>query len=129
MEKAILLERQCPAVEARTHGESLSTRGCALGSLNTPVLGSKENMVFILLNKYERYCHYRSEWELSRSICQKQGKGMNEVPTSVYYVRDIRNSGWPTGRESYGHAVLVVVVGVTSHQGDGNAVHRAMQDR
>jgi len=26
--------------------------------------------------------------------------------------------GWPTGRESYGHGVLVVVVGVTPHQGE-----------
>jgi hypothetical protein len=54
---------------------------------------------------------------------------MSEVPTSVYIVRDIRNSGTPTGRESYGVAVLVVVDGVTSIQGDGRAVHRAKQDR
>jgi hypothetical protein len=36
---------------------------------------------------------------------------------------------WPTGRESYGEGVLTVVVGVTPHQGDGNAVHRAIGDR
>jgi hypothetical protein len=54
---------------------------------------------------------------------------MSEVPTSVYDVRDIRNSGWPTGRESYGHAVLGVVDGVTPIPGDGNAAHRAKQDR
>ncbi len=48
MEKAVLLERQCPAVEARTHGESLSTRGCALGSLNTPVLDSTDDRVVVI---------------------------------------------------------------------------------
>jgi len=54
---------------------------------------------------------HHPERELSGSICQKQGKGMSEIPTSVYHVRDIQNSGWPTGRESYGHGVLVVVSG------------------
>ncbi len=54
---------------------------------------------------------------------------MSRVPTSVYIVHSIRNAGWPTGGDAYGHGVLVVVVGVTSHQGDGNAVHRAKQDR
>ncbi len=33
------------------------------------------------------------------------------------------------GGDVYGHRVLIVVVGVTPHQEDGNAVHRAMQDR
>jgi hypothetical protein len=42
---------------------------------------------------------------------------MSEVPTSVYIVRGIRNSGTPTGRESYGVGVLVVVDGVTSIRG------------
>ncbi len=51
MEKAIRLELQCPEVEARTHGESLSTRGCALGSLNTPGLDSRENKIRILLKQ------------------------------------------------------------------------------
>ncbi len=37
--------------------------------------------------------------------------------------------GWPTGGDAYGHRVLVVVDGVTPIQGDGNADHRAMQDR
>ncbi|MCP3676598.1 MAG: hypothetical protein GY721_03110 [Deltaproteobacteria bacterium] len=37
--------------------------------------------------------------------------------------------GSPTGGDPYGDGVLVVVDGVTSIQGDGNAVHRAMQDR
>jgi hypothetical protein len=43
---------------------------------------------------------------------------MSEVPTSVYSVRGIRNSGWPTGGDAYGHAVLVVVDGVTPIQGE-----------
>jgi hypothetical protein len=54
---------------------------------------------------------------------------MNGVPTSVYDVHSIRNAGWPTGGDAYGHGILVVVVGVTPHQGDGNAVRRAKQDR
>jgi len=50
---------------------------------------------------------------------------MSGAPTSVFDVRFVRNAGWPTGRESYGHGVPIVVVGVTTYQGDGNAVHRA----
>ncbi len=44
-------------------------------------------------------------------------------------VAPVRNTGWPTGRESYGHGVPIVVDGVTSIQGDGNTVHRAKWDR
>ncbi len=95
MEKAKLLKRQCPEVKARTHGESLSTKSCVLGSLNTPVLDSKDDRSPIIL---------KGKW--SRSICKKQGKGMSDVPTSVYNVRDIRNSGWPTGGDAYGHGVV-----------------------
>jgi hypothetical protein len=52
---------------------------------------------------------------------------MNEVPTSVYNVRDIQNSGWPTGRESYGHAVLVVVRGRESRlQGEAGQTGKMM---
>jgi len=58
-----------------------------------------------------------------------KGKDMSGVPTLVYDVAFVRNAGWSTGRESYGHRVLIVVVGVTPHQGDDNAVHRAKQDR
>ncbi len=54
---------------------------------------------------------------------------MNDIPTLAYDVQNIRNAGWPTGGDAYGHRVLMVVVGVTSHQGDGNAVRRAKQDR
>lgn len=45
-------------------------------------------------------------------------KDMSGVPTSVYDVSFVRNTGWPTGRESYGHGVLMVVVGVTPHRGE-----------
>ena len=31
------------------------------------------------------------------------------------YVQHHRNTGWPTVREGYGHGVVIVVVGVTSH--------------
>ncbi len=54
---------------------------------------------------------------------------MNGTPTLVYGVSFVRNAGWPTGRESYGYGVPILVVGVTPHQGDGNAVHRAKWDR
>jgi hypothetical protein len=67
--------------------------------------------------------------ELHESISRREGKGMSEVPKVVYDVHGIRKAGWPTGRESYGHGVLMVVVGVTPHRGDGNAVHRAKWDR
>ena len=56
-------------------------------------------------------------------------KDISGAPKSVYHVSFVRNTGWPTGRESYGHRVLIVVVGVTSHQGDGNTVRRAKQGR
>ena len=49
-------------------------------------------------------------------------KGICGVPTFVYDVSSGRNTGSPTGRESYGDRVLVVV-------GDGNAGYRAKQDR
>ena len=117
-EKAILLESQCPEVEPGTHGESLSTRkSWGRGSLNTPAL-----IVRVIRSVSLRR-------GIVKGVCKKQDKGMNEVPTSVYNVRDIRNAGTPTGCESYGVGVLVVVDGVTPIQGDGNTDHRAKQDR
>jgi len=47
-------------------------------------------------------------------------------PENVYHVR---NAGWPTGREPHGHGASIVVVGVTSYQGDGNAEYRAKGGR
>ena len=46
-----------------------------------------------------------------------------------FFVLHVRNAGWPTGRESYGHGVPMVVDGVTPIQGDGHAGHRAKWDR
>ncbi|MCP4341085.1 MAG: hypothetical protein GY799_19900 [Desulfobulbaceae bacterium] len=43
---------------------------------------------------------------------------MSGIPTVICYVHDVRNSGTPTGRESYGVGVLVVVDGVTPIQGE-----------
>jgi hypothetical protein len=54
---------------------------------------------------------------------------MSDTPTATYDVHGIRKAGWPTGRESYGHGAPMVVDGVTSIQGDGNAVHRAKWGR
>jgi hypothetical protein len=59
----------------------------------------------------------------------RHDKGMSGASTSVYDVSCDWNAGWPTGRESYGHGVPIVVDGVTPIQGDGNAVHRAKWDR
>ena len=46
-----------------------------------------------------------------------RGKDMNGMPTSVYDVAFVRKTGWPTGGDTYGHGVLMVVDGVTSIQG------------
>ena len=53
------------------------------------------------------------------------GKVMNDIPTSAYDIQNIRNAGWPTGGDAYGHGNPIVVDGVTPIQGDGNAVYRA----
>jgi hypothetical protein len=44
-------------------------------------------------------------------------KGAKEAPTSRSDVYTLGNTGWPTAREGQGHGGLIVVVGVTSHQG------------
>ena len=59
----------------------------------------------------------------------RRSKGMSKAPKSFYDVFIVRNMGSPTGRESYGDGVLVVVDGVTPIQGDGRADRRAKQDR
>jgi hypothetical protein len=70
-------------------------------------------------------CQRRRSRPSTMSTC----KGMNGVPTSDCDVSPVRNTGSPTGRESYGDRVLIVVVEVTLHQGDGKTVRRAKQDR
>src|SRR5262245_45568273 len=48
---------------------------------------------------------------------------MNGAPTSRSDVQPHRNAGWPTGRESQGHGVLVVVWGGESPlRGEGGQV-------
>lgn len=59
----------------------------------------------------------------------RRSKGMKGAPKSICYVSIVRNMGLPKGRESYGNGVLIVVVEVTPHQGDGRADYRAKQDR
>jgi hypothetical protein len=50
-------------------------------------------------------------------------KGTNGTPKADCYRPCKRNAGYPTGREAYGYGVLVVVVGVTTHQGVRNKPH------
>ncbi len=50
-------------------------------------------------------------------VSRRDGKGSKGVPTPVRYVLSVRNAGWPQGRELYAHGVVVVVVGITTHQG------------
>jgi len=45
-------------------------------------------------------------------------KGMSGVPTAHSDGRQRRTAGWPTAREGHGHGVLILLVGVTPHQGD-----------
>ena len=58
----------------------------------------------------------------------RRSKGMSEAPKSNYYVSIVRNMGLPKSRERYGNGVLIVLVGVTSYQGDGKADHRGKWD-
>src|SRR5437870_1876536 len=45
-------------------------------------------------------------------------KGMNGPPTANYHRLCKRNAGYPTGREAHGYEVPVILVGVTTYQGD-----------
>ena len=54
---------------------------------------------------------------------------MSETPKSIYNVSIVRNMGLPKFCEGYGNGVLIVLVGVTSYQGDGKADHRGKWDR
>jgi hypothetical protein len=47
-------------------------------------------------------------------VARLQTEYLNQ-PGNVYLVR---NTGWPKGREPYGHGVPIVVVGVTTYQGE-----------
>ncbi len=59
----------------------------------------------------------------------KRSKGISKTPKSIYNVSIVRKAGSPKFREGQGDGVLIVVVGVTPHQGDGKADHRAKRDR
>ena len=59
----------------------------------------------------------------------RRSKGVKGAPKSIYDVSIERNMGLPTGRQSYGNGALIVVVGVSPHQGNGRADYRAKQDR
>jgi hypothetical protein len=52
---------------------------------------------------------------------------MGHLSRAMTYDEDERGIAY--GRESYGDGVPIVVVGVTPHQGDGNAARRAKGNR
>ena len=56
-------------------------------------------------------------------------KEMNRTPKSRSDVRQGRTRDQPSGREPQGDGVPIVVVGATTHQGDGRAVRRAKGHR
>jgi len=53
---------------------------------------------------------------LRKTGIMQSHNGTNGLPKSVSK-NHVRNTGLPTGRESYGNGATVVVVGVTPHQG------------
>src|SRR6266542_4355656 len=54
-------------------------------------------------------------------------KGTNEAPVLALNVQLQWNSGWPTGREPYGHRALIVVRGWESQpHGEGGQVFRRL---
>lgn len=47
----------------------------------------------------------------------RTGKDTNGWPKGNCYIITNWNTGWPKGRESYGHGVAIVPVGTQSNQG------------
>jgi hypothetical protein len=109
MAKARLLEAQSPAVQT-SHP---STRRLTSGP------SASDDSDFRRLNPSGR-------WATGNEPVQGDGPGRLR---HARYVQRKRNSGWPTGREPYGYGVSVVVAGVTTCHGDGNAVYRAKGHR
>jgi hypothetical protein len=72
----------------------------AQGSLNTGALNGTHVRVADMLNR-----------ESFRGVSRREGKVMSGVPTVVSDVHDARNTGLPTGRETYGDGVPIVVRG------------------
>src|SRR5262249_15808169 len=67
---------------------------------------------------------------LARRWPARPKKGMSGAPTSRSDVEHHRNAGWPTGRESQGHGVLVVVGdGESPSQGEGGQVGRPLKGK
>ena len=62
----------------------------AQGSLNTGALNGTHVRVVDMLNR-----------ESFRGVSRREGKVMSGVPTVVSNVHDGRNTGLPTGRETY----------------------------
>ncbi len=62
----------------------------------------------------------RIPWQPShdRRWLTRPFKGMSGAPTAHSDGRQRRTAGWPTAREGHGHGVLILLVGVTPHQGD-----------
>jgi hypothetical protein len=94
--KAGLLQAQSPAVKVRTHRNDACNR-CRAMPGHEPV--GRGNL-------------HGAERRPARAV-----KGMSGRPTSRCHVRRRRTTGSPTGRESYGDGVPVVVAGVTACQG------------
>jgi hypothetical protein len=79
---------------------SLSGKGEILGVGDTTIHGSP-------LRLWKVPC---GEWPLMKGFEDKQTLNALNVQLD-------RNSGWPTSRKAHGHGVLIVLMGVTTHQG------------
>ena len=96
MAKAGLLEAQSPVVRVRTRRNDVWNR-CRVMPGHEPVgLGSLRG----------------AERRPMRTVKEMSGR-----PTSRWHVRRRRTTGSPTGRESYGDGVPVVVAGVATRRG------------
>ncbi len=96
--KARLLEAQSPAVQTFTPPDTASVVGAVgIGAIPT----------FVALNPSGRRA-------TGSELVQGDGPGRLR---HARYVWRKRNSGWPTGREPYGHGGSVVVAGVTPRRG------------
>ena len=96
MAKAGLLEAQSPAVRVRTHRYGVWNRCRVMPGHEPEDSGSLRG----------------AERRLTRAVKEMSGR-----PTSRWYVRRRRTTGSPTGRESYGDGVPVVVAGVATRRG------------
>ena len=81
-------------VEAVAHRKAkvpeMEMTSMAQGSLNTGALSGTTMRVSHRLNR-----------ESLKGVSRREGKVMSGVPTVIYDVYDERNTGLPTGRETY----------------------------